>query len=131
MKPISRLTAYIVFFGLLIISCDKNDNEQDDFRDIYIGKYQVHERIISYGGPECGEPYNYEKDTLISVTYGNTDTTLIVLGREVWLDSNGEYDDYHYGLRLWNDSLYSFFMNGGLACGQNEIHAGYRISNEP
>ncbi len=130
MKHISRLTVFIMFFGLLLFSCE-DDNKLTDFRDKYIGKYQVHERIVSYGGPECGEPYNYEKDTIISVTYGTTDTTLIVLGREVWLDSNGEYDDYHYGLRLWNDSLYSCFMNGGLACGQNEIHTGYRISNEP
>lgn len=131
MKQNTRLTAIIIFYGLLIFSCDKDDNKPTDFRDKYIGKYQVHESISSYGFPECGEPYSREKDTVITVIYGDTDTTLNVLGRDVYLDSTGWFSDYHYGLRLWNDSLYSHFMNGGLGCGQNEIYEGYRISSEP
>lgn len=130
MKQIIRLTSIITFYGLLFLSCDKDEIKPIDFRDKYIGIYQVQERIISYGDPQCGE-YYYEKDTVISITYGDTDTTLKVLGRDVWLDSAGRYDDYHYGLRLWNDSISSHFMNGGLGCGQHEIYEGYRISSKP
>jgi hypothetical protein len=54
-----------------------------------------------------------------------------VLGREVYLDSTGHYYAYHYSLRLWNDSISSTFMNGGLGCGQYEIYKGYRISTTP
>ena len=125
------LIVFMLFYGIIFISCNKDDNKLNDYRDKYIGKYQVKETIKSYGDPECGEPYSSERDTIISVTYGNTDSTLIVLGREVYLDSAGYYTAYHYGLRLWNDSILSYFMNGGLACGQNEIHEGYRISNKP
>ena len=95
--------------------------------DQYVGNYLVHETIRSYGFPECGEPYSRERDTVIRVDYGESDTTLFVLGREVLLDSTGSYYGYHYGLRLWNDSLRSTFMNGGLGCGQYEIYEGVRI----
>ena len=131
MRPQIRLTFFVSVIGLFLNYCSKDENNPTDFRDKYIGQYQVQERISSYGFPECGEPYSREKDTVISVTYGDTDTTLHVLGREVWLDSTGRYYDYHYVLRLWNDSIYSYFMNGGLGCGQNEIYEGYRISNKP
>lgn len=131
MKLRIRLISFILVMGLILISCGKDEINLNDFRDKYIGQYQVHERISSYGFPECGEPYSRERDTVICVTYGDTDTTLHVLGRDAWLDSTGRYYDYHYGLRLWNDSIYSYFMNGGLGCGQNEVYEGYRISDKP
>ncbi len=56
---------------------------------------------------------------------------IIVLGREVCLDSTGWFNAYHYGLHLWNDSIWSYFMNGGLGCGRYEIYYGYRISEKP
>jgi|ADurb_Cas_01_Slu_FD_contig_21_698790_length_560_multi_2_in_0_out_0_1 hypothetical protein len=119
--------------GLLAISCHK-DNDIDepekpaDFRDIYIGKYQVKETINCYG--PCGTCYSL-RDTVISVNYGLTDSTLSVLGRDVYLDSNGFYSAYHYGLRFWDDSISSNFMNGGLGCGRYESYKGYRFSNVP
>lgn len=122
----------IISFTLLIsfiFSCKKDDG--NDFRNKYIGKYKVHERISSYGSPSCGEPYNYEKDTVISVNYGSTDSTLSVLNRDVLLDSDGNYYAYHYGLRMWNDSISSNFMNGGLGCGEYVVHIGYKISDTP
>ncbi|PKP31747.1 MAG: hypothetical protein CVT99_08325 [Bacteroidetes bacterium HGW-Bacteroidetes-16] len=57
---------------------------------------------------------------MIIVNYGQNDATLNVLGREVLLDSLGKHYTYHYGLRLWNDSITSHNRNGGLGCGQNE-----------
>ncbi|MDX2432741.1 MAG: hypothetical protein QNK35_17520 [Bacteroides sp.] len=131
MKKRISVVVFMILYGLVLNSCNKDDNKPDDFRDKYIGQYQVHEKISSYGFPECGEPYSREKDTIIVVNYGNTDSTLDVLGRDVYLDSAGNYYDYHYGLRLWNDSISSYFMNGGLGCGRNEVYKGYRISDQP
>jgi len=116
---------------IILFSCDDEPSGPKDFRDQYVGKYQVHESISSYGWPDMnGESYSRERDTVILVDYGNSDTTLIVLGREVWLDTTGSYYDYHYSLRMRDDSLWSFFMNGGLGGGQYEIYEGVRISPE-
>ena len=131
MRHLFRFITFIFFIGILLNSCDKDENSPTDFRDEYVGQYQVHEKISSYGFPECGESYSREKDTIISITYGDTDTTLHVLGRDVYLDSLGWYYAYHYGLRLWNDSISSYYMNGGLGCGHYEVYEGYRISNKP
>jgi hypothetical protein len=124
----------LIIIGIFIItcfylkSCDKDESNPTDFRTKYVGKYQVHEQIFSYG---LGDPINSERDTYISVRYGGTNSTLLVLGREVLLDLSGCFTDYHYYLRLWNDSIYSSFMNGGLGGGQYEIYEGYKISDTP
>ncbi len=128
-KHSTLLSCLLICF--LCMSCHKNESKKSDPEDKYVGKYQVHENISSYGFPPCGDPYSSEKDTVISVVRGKTDTTLVVLGREVYLDSTGHYYAYHYSLRLWNDSISSTFMNGGLGCGQYEIYKGYRISTTP
>lgn len=119
-----------IFFGMVLISCHKKDEPDvsTDFRDKYIGKYQVIETITCYG--PC-DTCSSIKDTVISVNYGATDSTILVLGRDVFLDSTGSYYAYHYGLRLWNDSISSNYMNGGLGCGQYELYIGGRISNVP
>ncbi len=130
METIKYLVVILIFSGLVLCSCDKNDEEPTDFRDKYIGKYQVHETISGYSYSSGVSP-SKEKDTIISVLYGSTDSTLKVLGRDVYLDSTGFYSAYHYSLRLWNDSIYSYDMNGGLGAGQKEIYVGYRISNTP
>jgi hypothetical protein len=119
------------FIGLLFNSCEKYENNPTEFREGYIGQYQVHETISSYTFPGCGEPYSLEKDTVISASYGDTDTTLNILGRDVFLDLTGRYNDYHYGLIIWSGSISSYFLNGVLGCGQSENYKGYRISNNP
>lgn len=121
----------VIMFCCLLTACDQIDPAPADFRDQYTGKYQVHEKIYSYGFPECGEPYFRERDTIISVSYGHTDSTLMVLGRDIFVDSTGWGYDYHYGLSFRNDSIFSHFMNGGLGCGQHEIYEGLRISYQP
>jgi hypothetical protein len=126
-KTTSLLLITIVLF---IFSCKTETTNPSDPRDIYLGEYQTTENISSYGSLECGDPYEYERDTIIVVTKGQTDSTLLVLGREVYLDSTGRTGAYHYSLRLWNDSIYSFFMNGGLGCGQYEVYRGYKISQK-
>lgn len=122
----------LISLGLILYACDKEEQTSpdslNDFRSAYVGDYQVVESVSSYGFPECGDPYSWEKDTIISVEYGNSDSTLKVLGREVLLDSNGSYSAYHYGLRMWNDSINSNFMNGGLGCGLYEGYVGYNIN---
>jgi hypothetical protein len=130
MKTPTYIITIVLLSGLVNGSCN-NDEDPTDFRDKYIGKYQVHETISSYGTTGFTEPYSKEKDTVISVNYGATDSTINVLGRDVRLDSTGSYSAYHYFLRLWNDSISSSFMNGGLGFGQKEIYLGFRISNTP
>ena len=122
------LTLIIICSGLFFNSCHKDENKSIDFRDKYLGKYQVELSIRCYG--PCFTCSSL-RDTVIVVDYGLTDSTLSVLGREVSLDSAGYYSAYHYGLRLWNDSISSMFMNGGLGCGQYEVYTGYRISDHP
>lgn len=112
---------------ILLAACEKTTVE--DFRAPYVGKYQVSERLERYGS--CGPPFYSLKDTVISVHYGNTDSTLLVLGREVYLDSDGHYSAYHYGLRMRNDSISSHHMNGGLGCGIYETYTGIKISDTP
>jgi hypothetical protein len=130
MKFISAVL--ILITGLLFIdSCKKSDIKPGDFRNKYIGKYEVVEHVGSYGSIECGEPYSRERDTVIIVNYGETDTTINVFGRDVKLDSSGIFYDYHYSLRLWNDSIKSYLMNGGLGCGQIVTYLGRRVSEEP
>jgi hypothetical protein len=85
----------------------------------------------NYGLAICGESFRREKDTIISVTYGTTDSTLNVPGSDVYLDSDGYYRANHYRLRLWNDSIFSHFMNGSIGCGIVEVYDGYRISRNP
>ena len=131
MTATRHIIPFLIFTGLFINSCHKEEEKiqvQNDFRDKYVGKYQVTESINCYG--PC-DTCSSQKDTVISVRYGLTDSTLSVLGRDVFLDANGNYYAYHYGLRLWNDSIYSNYMNGGLGCGQHEIYEGVRISATP
>ena len=128
MTPMRYLALLLISCGMVINACKKDDKGPKDSRDQYIGKYQTTESINCYG--PCGT-CSYQKDTVITVSYGLTDSTLNVLGRDVHLDSAGWYFSYHYGLHLWNDSVYSNYMNGGLGCGQYEVYEGYRISHEP
>ena len=72
-----RLFGFLVLICIHFTSCEKVDSLPADFRDAYIGKYQVHEAVRSYGFIECGEPYYKERDTVILVSYGNTDSDLV------------------------------------------------------
>jgi hypothetical protein len=128
MKRQIILAIGLIFSGVFFDSCKKADHESTDFRNKFTGRYQVTERINCYG--LCGTCSSL-RDTVIAVNIGLTDSTLNVLGRDVYLDSTGHYYSYHYGLRLWNDSIPSGYMNGGLGCGQYETYIGFRISNTP
>lgn len=118
----------MLLFLFLLSSCGKDGVKPGDFRNKYIGKYQTKETIFCYG--PCAS-CSSQRDTVISVNYGLTDSTLNVLGRDVFLDSTGFYYAYHYGLHLRNDSLFSTYMNGGLGCGQYETYIGAKVSNKP
>lgn len=128
MKTKHKITLVIGFFcfGLIMNSCDRD--KPNSLRDKYLGKYQVKETIYCYG--PC-DTCSSEKDTVITISCGLTDSTLHVLGKEVFVDSTGTYYSYHYGLRFWGDSISSTFMNGGLGCGQYETYIGCKISNNP
>jgi hypothetical protein len=127
MKTYCFLKISFLFVFMCMISCNKD--KLDDIRKIYIGKYQVVEKISGYG--ICFPLDLIVKDTVISINYGLTDSTLSVLGRDVYLDSEGFCNQYHYWLRLWNDSISSTFMNGGLGCGKYEKYEGYKITDKP
>ncbi len=116
----------------LILACEPEKEEQEinntiDFRDKLVGKYQVTETFNSYGAPGICNSFSSTKDTIITVSYGATDSTYSVLGRDVYLDANNEYYAYHYGLIFRNDSIFSTFMNGGLGCGVYEYYKGKKI----
>ncbi len=112
-----KLFRFILFIAILN-SCEK---EKSDFRDEFTGKYKVHVTSSPYG--PCGFTGS-EYDTVIVVDYGMTDSTLLVLGRDVHLDDEGYFYDYHYSLRLWDDSIRSYYMAGGLGCGHYVVHIG-------
>jgi len=114
----------LLIIGGLTFGC-KKDNKPD-FRDQYVGVYAVKERYVPYP-PDTINDTSYERDTVIIVDYGKTDTTLRVLGRDIYLDEHGHYGVYHYSLRLWNDSISSYFMNGGLGGGTRIYHDGVRV----
>lgn len=127
-----RIILYILLFvAFAITACEKGFWKPKDFRDAYVGKYQVTEKLTVYGSPLCDLGPDTEKDTVIIVDYGSKKTTLFVLGREVELDEEGYYYAYRFGLRIWNDSIWSLHMNGGLGCGIYEHYEGYRISSNP
>jgi len=117
------LVSLILSLGLLL-SCKKENDKANDFRDKYVGRYQVVEKRDSYGAINN---IHTVRDTIIEVNLGFSDSTLLVLGREVKLDSSGYYSAYHYGLRLWNDSILSTYMNGGLGGGVYEKYTGYKL----
>ena len=112
----------------LLSACNKKCDNPSDFRDVWRGQYLCVETINCYG--TCSTCSSV-RDTIISVDYGTTDSTLMVLGREVWLDSGGSFYAYHYGLNFRNDSIFSDYMNGGLGCGQYESYVGVKISDTP
>ncbi len=133
MKYKIRLAIGMICFGVLFYACEKQNTDvsksiiSTDKRGKYTGTYQVQRVIYCYGPLNC-----YSKiDTVIKVSYGRTVSTLLVLGRDVYLDSAGYYSSYHYYLRLWDDSIASSFMNGGLGGGQYENYLGHRISIIP
>jgi hypothetical protein len=122
---------FLLLFSIVIFSSCEKEFWKKDFRDKYVGKYQVTEKLTVYGSPHCNLGPDSEKDTIIIVDYGSKKNTLFVLGREVELDEDGYYYAYHFGLRIWNDSIWSLHMNGGLGCGIYERYEGYRISSKP
>ncbi len=120
----------LVFLSIAatLVACKEEDNTPSDFRAEYVGKYNCNVNINCYGAlGTCS--YNY--DTLLSVYYGNSDTTMLFIGREICLDSTDSYYDYHYGLYFRNDNVFSTFMNGGLGGGQYEYIKGMKISDTP
>lgn len=123
----NRIFIFLFALGALS-SCKKDSNKPADFRDVWRGQYQCVNTVNCYG--PCGS-CSSTRDTIISVDYGTTDTTLLVLGREVWLDSLGNYYAYHYGLSFRDDSIFSTYMSGGLGCGSYIRYTGVKISDTP
>jgi hypothetical protein len=124
----NRISLIVVLAFAVFSACKKDCNTPSDFRDVWRGQYQCVETVNCYGPCfTCSST----RDTIISVDFGTTDSTLSVLGREVWLDSGGSYYAYHYGLNFRNDSIFSNYMSGGLGCGSYISHVGVKISDTP
>ena len=123
----SRFSLGIILLGFLVfVSCNKDIHEK------YVGDYLVHEHIYSYGSEYCGEHFSFEKDTIITVLPGNTKKKIIVLGREVELNDDGEFTDYSstdYFLSIRNDSIMSYEKFGGNECGRYEKYNGNKITD--
>lgn len=127
MKAITHILLTGIALSIITWACSKDQTAPVDFRDPYIGQYQVKENIFPYGSCHPNDPVPTKKDTVIEIGYGETDTTLSVLGRDIWLDSMNLHHRYHYSLYLTPDSIYSTFLNGGLGCGFTEKHYGRKI----
>lgn len=121
----NRFLVIANFLVLLVLLCCKKDDMEKDYRSAFIGTYDVKETITCYGS--FGDCF-YEKDTLVIVTRSDNDSTINVLGRTIAIGPDGITGDYHYGLHFRNDSIFSFFMNGGLGAGTYIRHDGKRIS---
>jgi hypothetical protein len=124
------LNLTVVFFMLNGCASDKDDFT--DFRNKYIGKYQVKEMQKNYREPD-DDVYSFLRDTIISVNYGNSDSTVEVIGRDVKLNSKGYYSSSYFAMRIWNDSIYCFTIpfEGEDEDGRCEIYSGHRISKIP
>jgi len=123
----NRFLIVVSFTALLLPICCKKDDTVKDYRSAFIGTYDVKETTNCYGA--MGDCF-YEKDTIIYVTEGEGDSTISVLGRTVNIYPDGNYSAYHYSLQFRNDSIFSFFMNGGLGAGTYIRHEGKRISKK-
>jgi hypothetical protein len=123
----NRFLIIVGFAVLFSINSCKKDNTVKDYRSVFIGTYVVKETTTCYGA--MGDCF-YEKDTTIHVTAGEGDSTISVLGRTLNIYPDGNYSAYHYGLQFRNDSIFSFFMNGGLGAGTYIRHEGLRISKK-
>jgi hypothetical protein len=110
---------------LFLNSCEK---DKPDSRDKYIGDYAVLQSVNCYG--PCGN-CSYQRDTVIRVGYGKTDTTLNVLGRDIYLEADGVCAGYHLSIKILDGYLSASFMNGGLGCGTYENYEGNKIIADP
>jgi len=125
MKKLLYLTFLI---SICAISACKKEDGKPDFRDSYIGKYELKEYISCYGS--AGSCYS-EKDVILSLDYGASDSSLSFVGKDnILLDSDGRFFSYHYAFRIWGDSLYSY-ESGPLGGGKNIEYYGAKISNIP
>lgn len=114
--------AWLVPAAILVcISCRK-EKSSTDFRDAYTGTYKVLLSVNCYGCSTCA----YQKDTTLQVKKGSSDSSILVLGREIILDAEGRYTESRFGVHLWNDSLYISYLNGTLGCGQREVYQGLK-----
>lgn len=121
----------IIYFAIVILffSCNKNDENPTDSRDKYIGQYAVW-HIINKNGPieKCGENYYLKNDTIINVSYGETDTTLNILGRDVYLDSLGWFNTEYFNLKLWDKDISIYIENKtSIWCTTYQEYQGHRI----
>jgi hypothetical protein len=122
---------YIFLFLLAIFqSCtyETLTLKEPDPRDAYVGKYAVHQTNNCYG--PCDTCHS-EQDLILVVDYGNSDSTVIFENREISISAIESYYDYHYNLRIKNDSLHTWNMSGGLGCGVYIGQDGVRIDKNP
>jgi hypothetical protein len=109
---------YFILLIVFSIGCNQEETVVEiidpDFINLidqYVGEYNVTETFESYGFQGgCPDPIYSQKDTIITITSGNSDTTIIVLGREVSINSLGRYSDYHYDLYIENE-VYEGYKN--------------------
>jgi len=124
------LISLIIYLSFGLVSCEKL-SDQNDFRNKYIGKYQVVETRKSFGFPYSGKSQVTTKDTVIIVRYGYSDSTLLVLGSEIVLDENDAFFEYYYSIRFFEDSIATYYRSGGLGGGTSQQYNGVRIDKMP
>lgn len=129
---------YFLFFLPIIVffSCKKNIDEVEgpvDFRAKFVGTYQGQERNwMSGSNPDCGKGFDYTyHDVLMSVDYGDSDSTLKVHNSVVELDENDGYRSGPFYVRFSRDSLYYSDRVGGIGCPSFTSFKGRKISDSP
>lgn len=64
---------------------------------------------------------------VLNVTYGEDNSLVTVLDREVQLDSEGSFDEQEFRGQIWNDEIEIYVEEGGGSCSQIDIYEGFKI----
>jgi hypothetical protein len=126
MKTVLSFALFCLFTIFFMVCCQKEDTAKD-YRAAFTGTYAAKETTTCYGA--MGNCY-HESDSIIYVIPGDSDSTILVLGRMISIATDGIYTAYHYGLQFRSDSIFSNLMVGGLGGGTYVKHVGKRISKK-
>lgn len=126
-----RLT-YLLLLSILFVCCQKDHSPPQppvevDYRDAFVGKYQVQVHTQCYGNPQTCN-CNFITDTTFCVNY-SLDSTISFLGKDHTLHADGTIDATGYiNAKIVGDSIFFYWSNGALGCQVSKIYKGKKIS---
>ena len=118
----------VIMLSALIFSYSCKKEDRIDERKQYVGKYHTIRTSESYGAIAGA----YSEDTMmVSVSYGDTDSTIRVLSHHVKLDEKGEFWGGDFFIRIGEDHLLVSESWGGIGGGAITRYQGNRVSTTP